>query len=45
VWHYEKNRVFSVRSGYRMLVNNWENRTNWIEHNPGRSDVRTGKKD
>ena len=37
-WHYEKTGVFTVRSAYRMLVINREKRTDWIEHNPGRSD-------
>ena len=37
-WHYEKTGVFTVRSAYRMLVSNREKRTDWIEHNPGKSD-------
>ena len=44
-WHYEKSGVFSVRSAYRMLVSNQEQRTDWIDHNPGQSDVRAKHKD
>ena len=44
-WHYEKSGVFSVRSAYRMLVTTRERRSNWIEHNPGRSDVEADQKD
>ena len=44
-WHYEKSGVFSVRSAYRMLVNNWKTRNGWIEHNAGRSDVRAEQKE
>jgi len=44
-WHYEKSGVFSVRSTYRMLVDNRERRTDWIDHNPGRSDLRADQKE
>ena len=44
-WHYEKSGLFSVRSAYRMLVNNWERRTDWIEHNAGRSEVQADQKE
>ena len=44
-WHYEKTGVFTVRSAYRMLVSNREKRTDWIEHNPGRSDCSAERKE
>jgi len=44
-WHYEKSGMFSVNSAYRMLVNNRERRTDWIEHNAGRSDVQSDQKE
>ena len=44
-WHYEKLGVFSVHSAYRMLVSNREQRTDWIDHNPGQSDMRAKHKD
>jgi hypothetical protein len=37
-WHYEKSGSFTVRSAYRMLINNRKHRTDWIEHNTGKSD-------
>ena len=42
---YEKTGVFTVRSAYRMLVSNREKRTDWIEHNPGRSDCSAERKE
>ena len=44
-WHYEKTDVFTIRSAYRMLVSNREKRTDWIEHNPGRSDCSAERKE
>jgi len=44
-WHYEKTGVFTVRSAYRMLVSNREKRTDWIEHNPGRSNCSAERKE
>ena len=44
-WHYEKTGVFTVRSAYRMLVSNREKRTDWIEHNPSRSDCSAERKE
>ena len=44
-WHYEKTGVFTVRSSYQMLVSNREKRTDWIEHNPGRSDCSAERKE
>jgi hypothetical protein len=38
-WHYEKIGVFSVRSAYGMLITSRERRSDWIEHNPGHSDI------
>ncbi|CAA0830026.1 Unknown protein [Striga hermonthica] len=44
-WHYEKSGVFSVRLAYRILVETRERRTDWIEHNAGRSDVKADQKE
>jgi len=44
-WHYEKSGVFTVRSAYRMLASMCERRSDWIEHNPGRSDVEADQRE
>ncbi|GJN02011.1 hypothetical protein PR202_ga19322 [Eleusine coracana subsp. coracana] len=44
-WHYEKNGVFSMRSAYRMLVNNREHATAYMENIPGRSDIASEEKE
>jgi hypothetical protein len=44
-WHYEKMRVFSVRSAYRMLVINKHHATAYLESIAGRSDVRAEEKE
>lgn len=41
----KKTGVFSVKSAYRMLISNRERRTNWIEHNTVRSDMRADQKE
>ena len=43
-WHYERTRVFTVKSAYQMLISNRERRADWIEHNPGRSDIAADQK-
>ena len=44
-WHYEKTGIFSVRSAYRMLVQNRETNRAWLEGIPSRSDVRADEKE
>ena len=43
-WHNEKNRVISVRSVYRLLVNRKMRKEDWIEERPSASNTaREGK--
>lgn len=44
-WHYERRGVFSVRSAYRMLVNNRDRTTAWLEDRPSKSNSRADEKD
>ncbi|GJN21135.1 hypothetical protein PR202_gb08585 [Eleusine coracana subsp. coracana] len=44
-WQYEKNRIFSARSAYRMLVHTSDRRSAWIEHRAGISDLKAVEKD
>lgn len=43
--HYEKTCVFSVRSAYRMLVHNLEDKTAWLEAQAGRSSTKAEEKE
>lgn len=38
-WHYEKKGVFTVRSAYRLLCATKQQRTDWLESNPGHSNL------
>jgi hypothetical protein len=44
-WHYEKSRMLTVGSAYRMLVHMRERRSNWLEHTAGRSNTREDEKE
>jgi len=43
-WHYEKSRIFSVRSAYRLLVTSRESAA-WFGGRPSRSDVGAQEKE
>ena len=38
-WHYERKGVFTVRSAYRLLAATKQQRTDWLEHKPGHSNI------
>ena len=44
-WHYEKSRIFSVRSAYRLLVTSRESWAAWTEGRPSRSNVGAQEKE
>jgi len=44
-WHYEKSRIFSVRSAYRLLVTIRELWAAWFGGRPSRSDVGAQEKE
>ena len=38
-WHYERRGVFTVRSAYKLLSATKQQRTDWLEHNDGHSQI------
>ena len=44
-WHYERRGFFSVRSAYRMLVNDKQRTRAWLEDRSGTSDTRATEKE
>ena len=44
-WHYERRGFFSVRSAYKMLVNDKQRTRAWLEDRSGTSDTRATEKE